>query len=195
MDRIELGVEEATVPQPRSKDGLYMRLDMGDIHVEDRSLVAAVGKAFGGAGYLAVATSDGQIRFLVGSGAHPESWRRIPFLDFTIGDENARLTNVAIGGDCSGNSHPTLLAYSRLATAWAFRWNDNVKQWQYIGQLKGGNGFSTQTIDQLRWERSGYGADKRWSLYAGGEGWGHQRLRPRRWYEVWYGQRWVCTKL
>lgn len=176
--------------------GLYMELHVDDIHVKDRYAVTAVGEASGGRGYRAVATSDGQIHFFVGTRGGP--WSRIPFLDFTVGKESF-VQFVAIGGDCSGNSHPSLLAYGGDSCAHAFEWHEKEKRWRRIGVLEApSRGWATAgwyrngvRISRVQWEENQDGA-RGWSLYAGGSG--HLRLRRRRWYELWHS-RWVLVRL
>lgn len=194
IDPAEVVVTAESMPPTEQKRGLHLTLDFDGIHVEDEREVTAVGDASGGLGYKAVATSDGQIRFLVGLGYNPESWKRLPFLDFSIGDKNFKVKHVAIGGDCSGNSHPYLLAYTDGYFVHVFQWSEWSERWKRVGGLKSKNEYRWE-ITQFQWECRGYGGDRRWSLYAGGRSWGHQRLRPSRWYEFWWLWRWVRSSL
>ena len=146
-------------------DGLFLRLDVDDLHFEDQYDVRATGRASGGQGYRAIATSDGHIRFFVDGNI--SIWKRIPFLDFVVGDPTVFVEFVAIGGGCSGNSHPSLLAYSNGYTAHAFAWDKEAHQWTKIGTLqpkKGGTYW--RKFDRLHWESRGNGVTQKWFLYA-----------------------------
>lgn len=191
IDPAEVAVTTEGMPSTGQKSGLHLTLDFDGIHIEDEGEVIAVGDASGGSGYKAVATNDGQIRFLIGSSCNLDSWKRLPFLDFSIGDKDFEVKHVAIGGDCSGNSHPYLLAYSDGDFVHAFQWSEWSKRWKRVGGLQSKKGYGW-TITQFQWESDDFWG---WSLYVGGRYWGHQRLRPSRWYEFWWLWRWVRSSL
>lgn len=187
----------AAEAEERKIDCLSLRLNFGALCVENCCHVTATGSVYSDSLYMAVATSDGQIRFFVEHGDTPQSWIRVPFRDFNTGKrELFPIQHVAIGGDCSPKEPPSLLAFADNFCAYAFEWDAKTDQWRRIGTLKRSSATHYGHIESLQWEQTGdYTLPRPWSLYVGGNTWGHQQLRQRRWYERWRLRRWVCTKL
>lgn len=164
--------------------------------MEDCYRVTATGSVHSSYHYMAVATSDGQIRFFVDHGDTPQSWIRVPFRDFNTGKRSMHIQHVAIGGDCSSKDPPSLLVYADNFCAYAFEWDAKADQWRPIGTLERTLYVYYGSITSLYWEALAESPVKtRWFLHVSGNNWGHQQLRRRRWYEFWRLRRWVCTKL